>query len=57
MPVFLVHFPDQQSGCDVLTPLPELMDHDVIASLLQGKMNSVGNLDTVLDLSADYPRT
>ena len=39
-PVFLVHFPGQQTGIDVLSPQPELLEHDVVAGMLQGTISN-----------------
>jgi hypothetical protein len=47
-PVFLVHFPGQKSSQDVVTPVPELKEHDIIASMLQGKIKNPDDLNTVL---------
>ena len=47
-PVFLVHFPSQQSGNEVLAPLPELVEHDVIAAMLEGKINNPEDLNSAL---------
>ena len=47
-PVFIVHFPGQKSGQDVLSPVPELMEHDMIASMLQGKTKTPDDLNTLL---------
>jgi hypothetical protein len=47
-PVFLVHFPNQNSGKDILSPVPELVEHDIVASILQGKMKSSEDLNAAL---------
>jgi hypothetical protein len=38
-PVLLIHFPGQTQGSDVNTPTPELLEHDIIAGMLLGKMD------------------
>jgi hypothetical protein len=47
-PVFLVHFPGQTTGHDIFAPIPELAEHDVIASILEGKLKNAGDLQTAL---------
>lgn len=43
-PVFLVHFPGQISASDVSSPVSELLEHDVIAAMLQGKLQAPQDL-------------
>jgi hypothetical protein len=47
-PVFLIHFPGQTSGEDVNTALPELLEHDIIADMLLGKVNNPDDLNEFL---------
>lgn len=47
-PVLLVHFPGQTSGNDVTANLPELLEHDIIAEMLRGKMNHSEDLAAFL---------
>jgi hypothetical protein len=47
-PVFLVHFPGQQSAIDITAPQPELIEHDIIASMLQNKLQSPDDLMSFL---------
>jgi hypothetical protein len=47
-PVFLVHFPGQTAGTKIMTPISELREHDVIASMLRGKVNSPEALNAVM---------
>lgn len=47
-PVFLVHFPGQNSGVNLDGPVPEYVEHDVIASLLKGEIASPEALDSYL---------
>jgi membrane-anchored protein YejM (alkaline phosphatase superfamily) len=47
-PVLLIHFPGQTSGRDVNSALPELLEHDIIAGMLQGKINSPEDLSAFL---------
>jgi hypothetical protein len=39
-PVFLVHFPHQNTGVDIKGPVPERVEHDIIASVLKGEIAS-----------------
>jgi hypothetical protein len=48
-PVFLVHFPGQTSGETISAAIAELAEHDVIAALLQGKLNTADELKAALD--------
>lgn len=47
-PVFLVHFPGQTSGSTVMTHIPELREHDVIASMLRGEVDSPEALNAAM---------
>ncbi len=47
-PVLLIHFPGQSSAEEVRTSLPELMEHDAIASMLEGKIGNREDLDSFL---------
>ena len=47
-PVFIVHFPGQRSGHDVFTSRPELIEHDVVESMLKGGIDSPSDLDLFL---------
>ena len=47
-PVLLIHFPGQTSGNDVNTALPEMLEHDVIAEMLRGRMNKPEDLSAFL---------
>jgi len=47
-PVLLIHFPGQNSGNDVNAPLPELLEHDIIADMLRGKINNSQDLAAFL---------
>jgi len=39
-PVLLVHFPGQRSAEEIRSALPEMLEHDMIAAMLNGQMNS-----------------
>jgi hypothetical protein len=39
-PVLLVHFPGQNSENDVTSSVPELLEHDMIAGMLEGKIDN-----------------
>jgi hypothetical protein len=47
-PVLLVHFPGQRSGMDVNSVLSVLLEHDMIAEMLRGKMNNSEDLAAFL---------
>jgi hypothetical protein len=47
-PVFLVHFPGQRSSVDVLGPLPELIEHDMIQAMLENKIGTPESLVSFL---------
>jgi len=49
-PVLLIHFPGQNSGDDVNSAQPELLEHDIIAGMLLGKINNSGDLAAFLTL-------
>lgn len=43
-PVFLVHFPGQTAPFDIAGPTPEMTEHDIVADMLQNKINSPQDL-------------
>jgi Sulfatase len=47
-PVFMVHFPGQTSGREVLAPLPELVEYDVIAGMLEGKIRGPQDIEALV---------
>jgi hypothetical protein len=47
-PVLLIHFPHQESGSNVNTALPELLEHDIIAAMLRGQINDQNDLAAFL---------
>jgi hypothetical protein len=47
-PVLLIHFPGQNSGNDVNSALPELLEHDIITGMLLGKINNSEDLAAFL---------
>jgi hypothetical protein len=47
-PVFLVHFPGETSGYEVRAPMTEMVEHDIIASVLKGEMKTPEDLDAFL---------
>jgi hypothetical protein len=49
-PVLLIHFPDQRSGADVPAAVAEMLEHDMIAGMLQGQISNEKDLDTFLSL-------
>ena len=47
-PVLLIHFPDEQSGADVRAAVPEMLEHDMIAGMLQGQISQPQDLAAFL---------
>jgi hypothetical protein len=47
-PMLLIHFPGQTSGDDVNSALPELLEHEIIAGMLLGKINNSKDLAAFL---------
>ena len=47
-PVMFVHFPGQASGSDVTPVLSEMIEHDIVADMLLGKINSPEDLSAFL---------
>jgi hypothetical protein len=47
-PVLLIHFPGQSSGNVVNSALPELLEHDIIADMLRGRINNPAELTVFL---------
>jgi hypothetical protein len=43
-PVLLIHFPEQKIAVDVNAAVPELREHEMIAGMLRGEINSPGDL-------------
>jgi hypothetical protein len=43
-PVFMIHFAGEKSGSEVLAPLPELVEYDVIAGMLEGRIRGPEDL-------------
>ena len=56
-PVFLVHFPGQQSSIDITAQQPELIEHDIIASMLQNKLQSPDDLVSFLHATQQNQQT
>lgn len=48
-PVLLVHFPHQQTEDDVTASEPELVVHDMIAQMIDGKMENARDVDRFLN--------
>jgi hypothetical protein len=51
-PVFLIHFAAQRTGVDIDAQVPELREHDVIASMLSGKIGDAEGLNNFVQLSS-----
>ncbi len=47
-PVLLIHFPGQNSGNDVDSALPEMLEHEIVAGMLRGKINNSADLTAFL---------
>ncbi len=47
-PALLIHFPGQTSGDDITPVLPELLEHDIVADMLVGRINSHEDLAAFL---------
>jgi len=47
-PVLLIHFPGQKQGRDIQKALPELLEHDIVADMLAGKINNSDELTSFL---------
>ena len=47
-PMLLIHFPGQKSGNDVNAALPEMLEHDMIAEMLRGRINNPEDLSAFL---------
>lgn len=47
-PVFLVHFPGQQSGATIQTPMSEFTEHDIFAAMLQNKLETPDDMAAFL---------
>ena len=43
-PVFLVHLPGQTAASEVSSPTPELLEHDIVAAMLQDKLQTPQDL-------------
>lgn len=43
-PVFLIHFPGEESSREVRAPTPELIEHGIIAGMLTGEVRDAGDL-------------
>ena len=50
-PVFLIHFPGESNGRQVLAPLPELTEHDILAAMLRHEMKGPDDLGALLSES------
>jgi hypothetical protein len=47
-PVFMIHFAGQKSGSEVMAPLPELVEYDVIAGMLEGKIRGPQDIEALV---------
>ena len=47
-PVFLVHFPGQTSSSQVASPTSELLEHDIVAAMLQDKLQTPADLQAFM---------
>jgi hypothetical protein len=51
-PVLLIHFPGQTSNTEVTSATSELLEHDIIAGMLEGK---IGNPEDLMAFLAQHP--
>jgi hypothetical protein len=56
-PVFLIHFPGQTSAINIPDAQSELVEHDIIASMLQNKLQSPDDLMSLLHTSQQNQQT
>jgi hypothetical protein len=47
-PVLLIHFPGQKDGNEIKAALPEMIEHDIVAEVLRGRMGSPEDLSAFL---------
>jgi hypothetical protein len=47
-PVFLVHFAGQTTGREIRGPVPELVEHDVIKGMLEGKIRGPEDVEALV---------
>lgn len=55
-PVFMIHFAGQKSGSEVLAPVPELVEYDVIAGMLKGKVVGPEDVEALVGQPAEIAR-
>lgn len=55
-PVFMIHFAGQASGSEVLAPLPELVEHDVIAGMLEGRIAGPADVEALVAQPGEVAR-
>jgi hypothetical protein len=47
-PVFLVHFAGQTAGSEIRRPVPELVEHDVVEGMLEGKIRGPQDVEALV---------
>ena len=47
-PVLMIHFPDQKTGGDVVTALPQLIQHDILSGILKKQVSNPEGLNTLV---------
>ena len=47
-PVLMIHFPGQKSGNEMNAALSEMLEHDMIAEMLRGRINNPADLSNFL---------
>jgi hypothetical protein len=52
-PVFMVHFAGERAGTEVLASLPELVEYDVIAGMLEGKITAPSDIEELVTLPSE----
>ena len=55
-PVLLIHFPGQNNKREVMRPLPELMEYDIVAAMLRRGLNSASDLCALVACDAPAGR-
>jgi hypothetical protein len=52
-PVFMVHFAGERAGREVMASLPELVEYDVIAGMLKGKITAPSDVEELVSSPAE----
>jgi hypothetical protein len=49
----MVHFAGERAGTEVLASLPELVEYDVIAGMLEGKITAPSDIEELVTLPSE----